>query len=237
MKFLFIKFAIKLFLFVISIQVHCQVPSSARSENAIKRNTPILVKELNEKGLELGSPIFLRIFKEESELELWIEGERGYILYKTYEVCSFSGELGPKTKQGDMQSPEGFYFINGNRMNPWSDYHLSMNLGYPNHFDRLKGYTGNFLMIHGNCVSIGCYAMTDEGIEEIYTLAERALESGQSFFRVHIFPFRLTAPNMQNHLDNQWYSFWENLKTGHDWFEEQLTPPNVEVRNGIYVFN
>ncbi len=237
MKFIFRIYVVFIFLFIISPVVNCQIPSSVRSENAIKRNAPILEKELKDKGLKLGSPIFIRIFKEESELELWIEGARGYELFKTYEVCSFSGELGPKIKQGDMQSPEGFYYINGGRMNPWSAFHLSMNLGYPNRFDRLKGYTGDYLMIHGNCVSIGCYAMTDEGIEEIYTLAAKALKSGQPIFRIHIFPFRMTTRNMQNHNDNKWYSFWENLKSGYDWFEEKLTHPNVEVRDGMYVFN
>lgn len=215
----------------------CQVPSSARSENAVKRNTPILENKLKGKGITLGSPIFIRIFKEESELELWVEGENGYVLFKSYNVCSYSGELGPKTMQGDMQSPEGFYFVNGEKMNPWSNFHLSMNLGYPNRFDQLKGYTGSYLMIHGNCVSVGCYAMTDAGIEEIYTFAEKALNNGQSFFRVHIFPFRMTPGNMQIHRDNQWLSFWENIKSGYDWFEERRNPPNVEVKNGMYVFN
>lgn len=215
----------------------CQVPSSAQSENAVKRNTPILENKLKGKGITLGSPIFIRIFKEESELELWVEGENGYVLFKSYNVCSYSGELGPKTMQGDMQSPEGFYFVNGEKMNPWSNFHLSMNLGYPNRFDQLKGYTGSYLMIHGNCVSVGCYAMTDAGIEEIYTFAEKALNNGQSFFRVHIFPFRMTPGNMQIHRDNQWLSFWENIKSGYDWFEERRNPPNVEVKNGMYVFN
>ncbi len=176
------------------------------------------------------------MFKEEHELELWVEGKDSFSLFKLFEICDFSGDLGPKTMQGDMQSPEGFYFVNAKRMNPWSNFHLSMNVGYPNRFDRGKGYTGDYLMIHGNCVSIGCYAMTDPGIEEIYTLASKTLNNGQSFFRVHIFPFRMTAQNMQKHQANIWYSFWLNLKTGYDWFEEIGTPPNVEVEGGKYVF-
>ncbi len=237
MKFILRIYVVILFLFVNSYWVLCQIPTSARAENAIKRNVPILEKALKNKGLKLGAPIFIRIFKEENELELWVKSESEYELFKAYEVCSFSGDLGPKTKQGDMQSPEGFYFIKPSRMNPWSTFHLSMNLGYPNRYDRLKGYTGDYLMIHGNCVSIGCYAMTDPGIEEIYTLAAKALLVGQPIFRVHIFPFRMSARNMTQHQDNEWYSFWENLKSGYDWFEEKLIPPNVEVRNGIYVFN
>jgi murein L,D-transpeptidase YafK len=237
MKFIFRWHAALLFFILLSCALYSQVPSSARSVKAITKNAPILEKGLIEKGLEIGSPIFIRIFKAEGELELWIEGKDGYKLFKTYEVCSFSGELGPKIKQGDMQSPEGFYFITAGRMNPWSDFHLSINLGFPNRYDRIKGYSGNYLMIHGNCVSIGCYAMTDAGIEEIYTLAEKALNNGQSFFRVHIFPFRMNSENMRKYHKSPWNSFWGNLKTGYDRFEEELTPPNVEVENGIYVFN
>jgi murein L,D-transpeptidase YafK len=170
-------------------------------------------------------------------LELWVEGEEGFVLFTTYDICYYSGDLGPKTKQKDRQSPEGFYFVNAERMNPWSRFHLSMNLGYPNRYERLKGYTGDYLMIHGDCVSIGCYAMTNVGIEEIYTLAYKSLENSGSFFRVHSFPFRMTDENMQRHADNKWYSFWENLKEGYDWFEENGLPPNVDVSNGRYVFD
>ncbi len=213
-----------------------QVPTSARSTSAIKRNIPILEEALADMELTLESPIFIRVFKEEHELELWVEGDDGFTLFKIYDICHFSGDLGPKTMQGDMQSPEGFYFVNANRMNPWSSYHLSINVGYPNRYDRGKGYTGDYLMIHGNCVSIGCYAMTDPGIEEIFTLASKTLNNGHSFFRVHIFPFRMTEQNMKNYQGDDWYSFWLNLKTGYDWFEEKGSPPNVEVEGGVYVF-
>jgi murein L,D-transpeptidase YafK len=122
-------------------------------------------------------------------------------------------------------------------MNPLSNYHLSFNLGYPNSYDRLHGRTGSALMVHGSCVSIGCYAMTDKGIEEIFTLADAALCNGQPFFRVHIFPFPMTEENMRKHVNSKWYEFWKNLKEGYDFFEEGgHNPPNVEVKNKQYVF-
>lgn len=215
------------------------LPSSARSSRAIEGVTPDLEKALAASNMTLGDPVFMRIFKETNELEVWVKPERSeeFKLFKTYEICYYSGDSGPKTKQGDGQSPEGFYFINAGRFNPWSSFHLSLNMGYPNSYERAKGYTGNYLMIHGSCVSIGCYAMTDAGIEEIYTLAHKAVENGQQFFRVHSFPFRMTAENMAKNANHKWISFWENLKTGYDWFEEKKTPPNVNVKSGEYTFN
>lgn len=215
------------------------LPSSARSSRAIEDVTPDLQSALAVKGLTLGDPIFIRIFKESNELEVWVKPEDSdeFELFKNYEICYYSGELGPKIRQGDGQSPEGFYFINAGRLNPWSSFHLSLNMGYPNSYDRTKGYTGNYLMIHGSCVSIGCYAMKDEGIEEIYTLAHKALEHGQTFFRVHSFPFRMTTAAMDRNANHKWIDFWQNLKTGYDWFEEKKTPPNVNVRNERYVFD
>jgi murein L,D-transpeptidase YafK len=231
------KSILALSIFFSAVLSYSQVPTSQRSINAIERNTPILEQGLDQKGLVLGSAIFIRVFKEENELELWVEEDNQYSLFKTYKICYYSGDLGPKTFQGDYQSPEGFYFVNSGRMNPWSNFHLSMNLGYPNRYERSKGYTGDYLMIHGDCVSIGCYAMTNEGIEEIYTLASIALAKGQSFFRVHIFPFLMTRQNMELHNQNNWYTFWQNLKLGYDWFQERRIPPNVEVSDGKYIFN
>lgn len=192
--------------------------------------------ELRDHGLEYGKPIFIRIFKASKELELWIWDGAIFRLFKTYEICSFSGELGPKTRQGDRQAPEGFYFVGPNNLNPWSSYHLSFDLGYPNAFERAHGYTGSALMVHGKCVSIGCYAMTDAYINEIYALAQSAFENGQSFFRVHAFPFRMEDSTLRKYNFHQWYSFWQNLKPGYDYFNEERIPPNVVVRGGIYRF-
>ena len=215
-----------------------KIPSSQRATKAIERNKPILTELLEERGLNVGSPVFIRIFKEESELEVWLQGnDLTYTLFKTYPICTFSGELGPKQKEGDMQSPEGFYFVNAKRLNPWSQYHLSFNLGYPNRFDRQHGRTGSALMVHGECVSIGCYAMTNPGIEEIYTLVHAALADNQPYFRVHAFPFRMTEQNMLRHQSSEWLKFWQNLKQGYDWFENNKRPPNVEVSAKTYIFS
>jgi len=204
----------------------------------IKSNaTPSIESDLNEKGLILGSPIFIRIFKESSELEVWIKRDKQFTLFKTYPICAYSGELGPKLKEGDGQSPEGFYFVKPSHMNPNSNFHLSFNLGFPNTYDRMHGRTGSFLMVHGNCVSIGCYAMTDKGIEEIYLIADAALQNRQPFFRVHSFPFRMTKSNMEQHRSNKWYPFWQNLKQGYDFFENKKIPPNVDVEGKHYIFS
>ena len=161
-----------------------QVPESNRSREVIKRMTPKLDQELKNKSLTLGSPIFIRIFKESKELEVWVKKGLVYHLFKTYAIHYFSGGLGPKLKEGDRKAPEGFYYVTPSRMNPYSRYHLSFNLGYPNPYDRAHGRTGSALMVHGSIVSIGCFAMTDPRIEEIYTLADKALRGGQKYFRV-----------------------------------------------------
>jgi len=215
-----------------------QIPSSSRSREAIKRVQPMIVKELSGKNLQFGAPIFIRIFKDEKLLEVWLKSDTNFKLFKTYPICTYgSGGLGPKIRQGDGKAPEGFYFVTPSRLNPVSNFHLSFNLGYPNRYDRHHRRTGSALMVHGSCVSIGCYAMTDSGIEEIFTIADAAFRKGQSFFRVHIFPFKMTNENMKKHKKSEWYEFWTNLKDGHDFFEtSNKIPPNVEVRNGKYVF-
>ncbi len=213
------------------------VPTSERAEQSIASVEPTLRRELSNQGLEYGSPIFIRIFKEPGVLEVWIKSnDGGFVNFKNYDICTFSGTLGPKLRQGDNQSPEGFYFVNAARLNPWSRFHLSFNLGYPNKYDRLHGRTGSALMVHGNCVSIGCYAMTDAYINEIYALSSAALESGQPFFRVHSFPFKLDSETLSKYSSSQWYLFWLNLKEGYDYFNEHGRPPDVDVSNGKYVF-
>jgi murein L,D-transpeptidase YafK len=185
---------------------------------------------------QAGASVFIRIFKRERLLELWMQGTDGYNLLKSWPICAWSGSLGPKLREGDGQAPEGFYRVVRSALNPHSRFHLSFNLGYPNVYDRAHGRTGSYLMVHGNCVSIGCYAMTDKGIEEIYTLVESALENGQHAVPVHIFPFRMTDENMARAARSRWIGFWRNLKTGHDLFERSKQPPEVGVRNKSYVF-
>jgi murein L,D-transpeptidase YafK len=193
--------------------------------------------ELSAKNLQLGDPVFIRIFKQTHELELWVKSGERFALYKAFPVCNWSGSLGPKLQEGDGQSPEGFYSVARGQMNPASRYHLSFNLGFPNAYDRAQGRTGSFLMVHGNCVSIGCYAMTDEGIEEIWLIADEALKAGQSRFDVHVFPFRLTDEALALQSASPWLPFWQGLKRGYDAFEGTRAPPVVTVANGDYVFN
>ena len=217
--------------------VAVDIPTSQRAERAIDSVEERLKESLSKQNLKYGSPIFIRIFKNPGVLEVWIEADNGeFKKFKSYDICKYSGELGPKLKEGDNQSPEGFYFVTPTRLNPWSQYHLSFNLGFPNAYDRHHGRTGSALMVHGDCVSIGCYAMTDPQINEIYALAAAALKSGQPFFRVHSFPFELDTDKLSALKDNKWYSFWLNLKTGYDHFNQFKRPPNVEVTNGKYVF-
>lgn len=214
-----------------------KIPSSNRSRRAIARVEPELKEEFEKKKIQYEAPIFIRIFKESKELELWVKTENQFNLFKTYEICTYGiGTLGPKVRQGDGQAPEGFYFVTPQRLNPVSAFHLSFDLGYPNFYDRIHKRTGGNLMVHGSCVSIGCFAMTDVVIEEIYAIADVSFRNGQSFFRVHIFPFRMNSKNMETYKQSEWIEFWNNLKEGYDFFEKYKTPPNVEVRNKKYIF-
>ncbi|MEL7488096.1 MAG: murein L,D-transpeptidase family protein [Pseudomonadota bacterium] len=216
----------------------CGTANADRLDAAKARVEPALRRAVADAGLDWGAAVFMRIFKSENVLEVWLEDTDGdFALFKAYPVCAWSGALGPKLKTGDGQAPEGFYFVTPGAMNPNSDYHLSFNLGFPNAFDRAHGRTGSFLMVHGDCVSIGCYAMTDGGIEEIYLLADAAFAAGQPFFRVHAFPFRMTDEAMATYDASPWIDFWRNLKTGYDWFEEKGAPPNAAVDEKAYVFS
>jgi len=196
------------------------------------------VAMMAEKGMREDAPIFVRIFKQESELEIWKATDDGlYHHLKTYPICNYSGKLGPKIKQGDKQSPEGFYKVSSKLMNPNSKYHLSFNLGYPNKFDKSRGRTGDYLMVHGDCRSAGCYAMTDALIEEIYALAREALKGGQEAFDVHAYPFRMTPENMQRYKGNKNYNFWRTLQVGYSHFEYTHKPPKVDVCEKRYLVN
>ncbi|MEP1231710.1 MAG: murein L,D-transpeptidase family protein [Litorimonas sp.] len=216
---------------------------SARSTIAIKNWTLPLQNELASHNLELGNPVFFRIIKQPSmttstgRLEAFVENTSGeFEFFKAWDICNYSGDLGPKLKQGDRQPPEGFYFVTPAQLNPNSSYHLSFNLGYPNAYDRAHERTGDFLMVHGDCVSVGCYAMTDTGIEEIYTLLQSALAGGQDFVRVHAFPFPMTDENMRAVEGHKNFPFWQNLQEGWNWFETYKRPPNTEVKSKRYVF-
>lgn len=193
-----------------------------------------LAGRLKAQGLTQGAPIFVRIFKREFELELWMKKGKSFERFATYPICNWSGRLGPKMVEGDRQSPEGFYTVDARALNPKSNYHRSFNLGFPNAFDRALGRTGSFLMVHGACASVGCYAMTNPVIEEIWTLVEAALRSGQRRFHVHVFPFRMTEENLIHYREMPWMEFWQNLKQGYDAFETAKLPPKVSVCDGRY---
>ncbi len=180
--------------------------------------------------LEAGAPVVLRVFKAERVLELWLgDGGAGFRLFKRYPICTVSGTLGPKLRAGDGQAPEGYYEIRPNQLNPWSRYHLGLDLGYPNRFDRLWGRTGRHLLIHGGCSSEGCFAMTDRGIEEIYYLVERALDAGQPAVPVLALPFRMTEAALARHARSPWIAFWRNLAEGDRLFAVTSRPPEVTV--------
>ena len=174
-----------------------------------------VLAELKAKRMEKDSPILVRIFKEESELEVWKQDDSGrFALFRSYPICRFSGELGPKIKTGDRQAPEGFYTITPGLMNPNSSQYLAINTGFPNAYDRANGRTGSFLMIHGGCSSAGCYAMTDEQMAEIYALAREAFFGGQTSFQLQAYPFRMTPLNMARHRNSPHMAFWTNAQGG-----------------------
>ena len=208
------------------------------SEKAARPLPAKLVAEIESKSMDKESPILVRVFKEESELEVWKQDRSGrFARLKTYPICRWSGELGPKIKEGDRQAPEGFYTITPGQMNPNSAYYLSFDLGYPNAFDRAHGRTGAQLMVHGDCSSRGCYSMTDEQISEIYALGRDSFFGGQKSFQVQAYPFRMTPQNLAKHRNSPHLAFWKMLKRGSDHFEVSKLEPRVNVCDKRYVFD
>lgn len=215
-----------------------KIPSSNKSKKIIDSVYTLLKEEFNKANIGLGNEAYIRIFKLEKELEVWVRKEMKFELFKTYPICTFgSGKLGPKLYEGDGQAPEGFYSVGSSSLNPFSRFHLSINVGYPNEFDRSLVRTGSAIMIHGDCVSIGCFAMTDSIIEKIYTIVEKAFRQGQKKLRIDIFPFRFTEKNLDKNKKSEWIDFWLNLKEGYDLFEINKIPPKFVVKNNRYVFN
>ena len=211
------------------------VPTTPKA-NAIMREAKLrIADELTKNGFQLGQPVFMRIFKMGGKLEVWIRKNGSYALFKTYSICSYSGYPGPKLYEGDWQSPEGFYTVSARQMNPNSGYHLSFNIGYPNAFDKAKKRTGSCIMVHGGCSSRGCFAMGNDSMEEIYLLAHSALSHGQKNFSLHIFPFRMTAHNMDKFQSSPWFGFWKNLQQGYSAFEMNHQVPLITADKGKYV--
>jgi murein L,D-transpeptidase YafK len=193
-----------------------------------------LDKRLAALGVELGAPVFIRIFKLEFELELWMKRGDRFERFAIYPICRWSGGLGPKLREGDWQAPEGFYTVDAKALNPHSRWHRAFNLGFPNAFDRTHERTGSYLMVHGGCSSIGCFAMTDAVIDEIWRLVSAALKRGQRRFHVHIFPFRMTEEGLAQRRHALWAAFWRELKPGYDAFEATRLPPRISVCRGRY---
>ncbi len=216
----------------------CNAEDITPTGRAMAPLSPRMVAEIQSKNMDPNSPILVRVFKQEAELEMWKQNRDGqYALLKTYPICRWSGDLGPKKKEGDRQAPEGFYTITPGQMNPNSNYYLAFNTGYPNTYDRAWGRTGSELMVHGDCSSRGCYAMTDEQIQEIYALARDSFFGGQREFQFEAFPFHMTALNMAKHRNNPNFKFWKMLKEGYDDFEATHQEPKVAVCEKRYVFD
>jgi murein L,D-transpeptidase YafK len=180
--------------------------------------------------------VFIRIFKLENTLELWLKDGDRYRLFETYPICRWSGGLGPKQHEGDGQAPEGFYVIAPSQMNPHSHYHRAFNLGFPNAYDRANGRTGSDLMVHGGCGSVGCYAMTDPQIEEIFNLMEGAFAGGQKQIAVDVLPFRPTEAAMSAHQADAWAPFWQTLAAGEKQFDLTGRPAQIFVCGKNYAF-
>jgi murein L,D-transpeptidase YafK len=218
----------------------CDTDQVSLATNA-KANQPVppkLLAAMVEKDMDLQSPILVRLFKQEAELEIWKQTRSGqFALLKTYPICRWSGDLGPKVREGDRQAPEGFYSINPGQMNPQSAYYLSFNTGFPNAFDKALGRTGSQLMVHGDCSSRGCYAMTDEQIAEIYSLGRESFFGGQKAFQFQAYPFKMTPVNMAKHRNNPNMAFWKMIKEGYDHFEVTRQEPKVDFCEKKYVFD
>jgi murein L,D-transpeptidase YafK len=210
-------------------------PKTAVRTGTVRTST---LKQMETLNMDRAAPVLIRIYKEQSTLEVWKQDRSGrFALLNSYPVCKFSGNLGPKLMEGDYQAPEGFYDITPDQMNPNSSEYLAFNMGFPNAFDRSLGRTGSFLMVHGGCLSVGCYAMTDYAMEEIYGLVDEAFKGGQEQVQLQAFPFRMTAQNLASHAGDPNMQFWEMLKVGNDAFLVTERPPRVAVCNRRYVFN
>ena len=207
-----------------------------RLVDVTQRVRPRLIQELTQRSFSLGAPVYLRAFKEERVLELWLQSSEGWELWRSYPIAAASGRLGPKLREGDYQVPEGFYAVTAPQLNPGSKYHLAFNVGYPNEYDRHHLRTGSFIMIHGREVSIGCLAMTDPAIEEIFLLVKTALEKGQPAVPAHFFPFHFTEEQLKSAAGDPSEAFWrDELLPAWQHFESKHTVPEVQIVDGRYL--
>ena len=222
-----------------SVVVGLALIASAGPALAGKAEAPIpgaTLALMAQKGATAASPVLFRAYKRESEIEVWKRGPAGYVHIKTYPICRWSGQLGPKRRNGDRQTPEGFYAVPKRQMNPNSRYYLSFDVGYPNAYDRAHGGTGSAVMVHGVCSSMGCFSMMDATVGEIYAIARDALAGGQAAFQFQAYPFRMSAETMARHRTDPNFPFWQNLKEGSDRFEATGEELEVSVQGGRYAF-
>lgn len=217
----------------------CNVEMSSRTPARASAPVPQATLALmSEKNTDRNAPVLIRAYKQESEIEVWKRDRKGdYVLLKSYPVCRWSGQLGPKRKEGDRQVPEGFYSVTAGQMNPNSAYWLAFNVGYPNPMEKAMGRSGGDIMVHGTCSSRGCFAMTDAQIEEIYAVMREAFNAGQKNIQFQSFPFRMTAENLAKFRHDPNMPFWKNLKEGSDHFEVTKREPKLNYCNQHYVFN
>lgn len=226
----------------VTIELKDAAPDRIERQRQVARGVPLagtpeitaLKARLSKFKLESGTPVMLRIFKEESQLELWMMKGPRYVKFATYPICHWSGSLGPKLAEGDKQSPEGFYTISRRQLHYSGRWPRSLNIGFPNAFDRSLLRTGSYILIHGGCTSVGCYAMTNPVISEVFGLVRAALQAGQDHIPVHVFPFRMTDENLDKHEQSEWIAFWRNLRAGYDSFERTRRPPRISVCRGSY---
>ncbi|SLM64266.1 MULTISPECIES: peptidoglycan meso-diaminopimelic acid protein amidase [Dickeya] len=209
------------------------LPSATINSSYANQVSPVVAQQQQ----VAGSPVYIQIFKEERVLELYAQVGGEYKLVQSYPICKYSGGLGPKMTEGDFKSPEGFYQVDLRQLKPDSHYYRAINVGFPNEYDKAHGYSGRYLMIHGECVSIGCYAMTNQYIAEIYTYVEKALRNGQQKVELAIYPFRMTEQNMKRHSRSTYYKFWSQLQPGYAFFNKNHQAPAISVVNGQYVVN
>lgn len=187
------------------------------------------------KGLSKGSAVFIRLFKAESEVELWLLKGDGFVLLDTYPICHWTGTLGPKEREGDKQSPEGFYIVTKRNTRHVGRWRKALNLGFPNALDQRLQRTGSYILLHGGCSSTGCFAMTDPVMDEVHALVSAAVRGGQQRIHVHVFPFRMTDAALAAHGEHPWHAFWSDLKAGHDAFERTHLPPRITICGTRYV--
>lgn len=210
----------------------------AQSNKHLQPISSAMMASLSEKGVSARAPMLIRTYKKESELEVWKQNSAGeYVLVKTFPMCRWSGQLGPKKTQGDRQVPEGFYSITPGQMNPNSAYYLSFNVGYPNAYDRAHGYDGSLIMVHGACSSMGCFSMTDQQIADIYALARESFTGGQQSIQMQSYPFRFNPENLAKYRADPNMPFWKMLKEGSDSFDVTKRETKVSICDRKYVFN